>query len=131
MKNKLMSEKTVLCIDDMPEFITLITMVLKRLGIKVIGAEDGLDGITKVRQMKPDLVLLDLMMPRMNGWEVYWQMQADNDLRDIPIIIVSVRSELMDRKLALESAKADGYITKPFAIQDLLLNVQRVLSITG
>ena len=123
--------KLVLCIDDVPEFVTLITLFLKRFGVTVIGAGDGVEGLTKVRQMKPDLVLLDLMMPKMNGWEVYWQMQADEELKDIPVIIVSVRSEMMDRKLALESAKAEGYITKPFAMQDLLLNVQRVLGVAG
>ncbi len=130
-EKQIIKEKLVLCIDDMPEFVTLITLVLKRLGVRVIGAKDGLEGLSKIRQMKPDLVLLDLMLPQMSGWEVYWQMQADDDLKAIPVIIVSVRSEIMDRKLALESARADGYIAKPFAIHDLLNNVQRVLSLAA
>lgn len=121
------SEKLVLCIDDMPELITLVGLILKRVGIKVIGASDGLEGLAKAREVKPDLVLLDLMLPRMNGWEVFWQMQADEQLKRIPVIIISVRSEIMDRRLALESAEADGYLTKPFAIQDLLTNVERAL----
>ncbi len=121
------SEKLVLCIDDMPELITLVGLILKRVGIKVIGASDGQEGLAKAREVKPDLVLLDLMLPRMNGWEVFWQMQADEQLKKIPVIIISVRSEIMDRRLALESAEADGYLTKPFAIQDLLTNVERAL----
>jgi len=121
------SEKLVLCIDDMPELITLVGLILKRVGIKVIGASDGQEGLAKAREVKPDLVLLDLMLPRMNGWEVFWQMQADEQLKKIPVIIISVRAEIMDRRLALESAEADGYLTKPFAIQDLLTNVERAL----
>ncbi len=123
--------KLVLCIDDMPEFINLIQLVLTRLDIEVIGAHDGLEGLAKIRALKPDLVLLDLMMPKMNGWEVYWRMQADAELKDIPVIIVSVRSEIVDRELALESARADGYLSKPFSIQNLVLNVQRVLGTTA
>jgi len=58
-------------------------------------------------------------------------MQADAELKDIPVIIVSVRSEIIDRELALESAQADGYLSKPFSIQNLVLNVQRVLGTTA
>lgn len=128
MEQPFPSEKLVLCIDDMPELITLVSLILKRIGIKVIGANDGLEGLAKAREVKPDLVLLDLMLPRMNGWEVFWQMQADEQLKNIPVIIISVRSEIMDRRLALESAQANGYLTKPFAIQDLLVNVERALA---
>ncbi|HNT76156.1 MAG TPA: response regulator [Anaerolineae bacterium] len=128
MEQLFSSEKLVLCIDDMPELITLVGLILKRIGIRVIGANDGLEGLAKAREVKPDLVLLDLMLPKMNGWEVFWQMQADEQLKNIPVIIISVRSELMDRRLALESAQANGYLTKPFAIQDLLVNVERVLA---
>ncbi len=126
-----MDKKLVLCIDDMPEFINFIQLVLARLDIEVVGANDGLEGLAKIQALKPDLVLLDLMMPRMNGWEVYWKMQADAELKDIPVIIVSVRSEIIDRELALESAQADGYLSKPFSIQNLVLNVQRVLGTTA
>jgi len=63
-----MDKKLVLCIDDMPEFINFIQLVLARLDIEVVGANDGLEGLAKIQALKPDLVLLDLMMPRMNGW---------------------------------------------------------------
>ncbi|MBN2003237.1 MAG: response regulator [Anaerolineae bacterium] len=123
--------KLILCIDDMPEFVNLIQLVLTRFGIEVIGANDGLEGLEKIRTLKPDLVLLDLMMPKMNGWEVYWRMQADQEMKDIPVIIVSVRSEFVDHQLALESAKANGYLSKPFSIHNLVRNVQKVLDIAA
>ena len=121
------SEKLVLCIDDIPEFITLMDLILKRIGVRVVGAHDGVEGLSKIREIRPDLVLLDLMLPKMSGWEVFWQMQSDSALSTIPVIIVSVRSEAMGRQFPPESVKVDGYIAKPFNIQDLLLNVQEVL----
>ncbi len=124
-------QKLALYIDDIPEFITLMDLVLKRTGVKVVGAKEGIEGLNKIHAIKPNLVLLDLMLPRMSGWEVFKKMRTDDELKNIPIIIISVYSEMMDRKLALESVQADGYITKPFSIQDLLLNVQRVLHLAG
>ena len=69
--------KRILCIEDEPEMIDLIRLILSRRGFEVVGAAGGVEGIKLVREMLPDLVLLDLMMPDMDGWEVYQQMKAD------------------------------------------------------
>lgn len=121
-------KKIVLYIEDEPELINLIKLILRRAGYEVIGATDGAEGLSRVRELKPDLVLLDLMLPVMSGWEVYWQMKADEELKDIPVIIVTVRAGLMDRRLALETAAVDGYVTKPFRPQDILVDISKVLS---
>jgi len=82
-----------------------------------------------IRQVKPDLVLLDLMMPDMDGWEVYQQMKADEDLSDIPVIVVTAKAQSIDKVLGLHIAKVDDYVTKPFGPQELLASVQKVLNI--
>ena len=69
--------KQILCIEDEPEMIDLIRLILERRGFNVQGAAGGMEGIKKIRELLPDLVLLDLMMPDMDGWEVYQQMKAD------------------------------------------------------
>jgi DNA-binding response OmpR family regulator len=82
-----------------------------------------------VRKVKPDLVLLDLMMPDMDGWEVYQQMKADEDLDDIPVIVVTAKAQSIDKVLGLHIAKVDDYLTKPFGPQELLASVKKVLNI--
>ena len=80
-----------------------------------------------IRQEKPDLVLLDLMMHDMDGWEVYQQMKADEKTRDIPVIVVTAKAQSIDRVLGLHIAKVDDYIAKPFSPQDLMNSVEKVL----
>jgi len=121
--------KHILCIEDEPEMIDLIRLILSRRGFEVEGAAGGMEGLKKVRQNPPDLVLLDLMMPDMDGWEVYQQMKADEKTRDIPVIIVTAKAKNIDRVLGLHIAKVDDYIAKPFSPQDLLNSVDKVFSL--
>jgi DNA-binding response OmpR family regulator len=81
-----------------------------------------------IRRVKPDLVLLDLMMPDMDGWEVYQQMKADPELKEIPVIVVTAKAQSIDKILGLHIAKVDDYVTKPFGPQELLQSVERVLA---
>ena len=120
--------KHILCIEDEPEMIDLIRLILGRRGYDVIGAAGGKDGLEKVRQQPPDLILLDLMMPDMDGWEVYQQIKADEKLRDIPVIVVTAKAQSIDKVLGLHIAKVDDYIAKPFSPQDLLNSVDKVFS---
>ena len=120
--------KQILCIEDEPEMIDLIRLILNRRGFEVKGANGGIEGLEMVRQDPPDLVLLDLMMPDMDGWEVYQQMKADEKTRDIPVIVVTAKAQSIDRVLGLHIAKVDDYISKPFSPQELLASVDRVLS---
>lgn len=118
--------KHILCIEDEPEMIDLIRLILGRRGFDVIGAAGGKEGLEKVRKNPPDLVLLDLMMPDMDGWEVYQQIKADEKTRDIPVIVVTAKAQSIDKVLGLHIAKVDDYIAKPFSPQDLLNSVDKV-----
>ena len=121
------AEKRVVCIEDEPEMIDLVRLILGRKGFHVIGANGGIEGLEAVRRERPDLVLLDLMMPDMDGWEVYQQMKADPDLRAIPVVVVTAKAQSIDKVLGLHIAKVDDYITKPFGPQELLESVEKIL----
>jgi DNA-binding response OmpR family regulator len=120
--------KHILCIEDEPDMIELIQIILRRNGYSVSGATGGEEGLRMVREMMPDLVLLDLMMLDMGGWEVYQQMKSDDKTKNIPVIIVTAKAQSIDKVLGLHIAKVDDYITKPFSPSDLLESVSKVLS---
>jgi DNA-binding response OmpR family regulator len=94
----------------------------------VTGAVGGHEGLNKISEIQPDLVLLDLMMPEMDGWEVYQKMKASEEMRDIPVIVVTAKAQSIDRVLGLHIARVDDYITKPFGPQELLDSVERVIN---
>ena len=125
-----MAEKTrrILCIEDEPEMIDLIRLILSRKGFEVSGAAGGQEGIYKIRNEKPDLILLDLMMPFMDGWEVYQQMKADEATKNIPVIVVTAKAQSIDKVLGLHIAKVDDYIAKPFSPKELIDSVERVFA---
>jgi len=118
--------KCILCVEDEPEMIDLIRLILGRRGFEVKGAAGGTEGLQMIRQDPPDLVLLDLMMPDMDGWEVYQQMKADEKTKSIPVIVVTAKAQSIDKVLGLHIAKVDDYITKPFSPQDLMNSVDKV-----
>jgi DNA-binding response OmpR family regulator len=120
-------KKKVVCIEDEPEMIDLVKLILGRKGFELTGAMGGREGLDAIRRVRPDLVLLDLMMPDMDGWEVYQQMKADDDLKHIPVIVVTAKAQSIDKVLGLHIAKVDDYITKPFGPQELLQSVEKVL----
>ncbi len=117
----------ILCIEDEAEMIDLIRLILGRRGYEVRGANGGRQGLELMRQERPDLVLLDLMMADMDGWEVYQHMKNDAALKEIPVIVVTAKAQSIDRVLGLHIAKVDDYITKPFSPQELLAAVDKVL----
>ena len=121
-------QKRILCIEDEPEMIDLIRLILGRRGFEVSGATGGKAGLEAVRSQHPDLVLPDLMMPDMDGWEVYQQMKADEATRRIPVIVVTAKAQSIDKVLGLHIAKVDDYIAKPFSPQELLTSVEKTLS---
>jgi DNA-binding response OmpR family regulator len=120
-------KKKVLCIEDEKEMIDLMRLILERRGFNFIGAEGGQEGLEKIRQEKPDLILLDLMMPGVDGWEVYRQLKADDELEGIPVIVVTAKAQSIDKVLGLHIARVEDYITKPFGPQELLESIHRVL----
>ncbi len=119
--------RTVICIEDEPAMIDLVKLILKNRGFDVQGALGGKEGLDLIAQVKPDLVLLDLMMPDMNGWDVYQQMKADDTMKSIPVIVVTAKAQNIDKVLGLHIAKVQDYITKPFSPAELLKSVNRVL----
>ncbi len=121
------SGKLVVCIEDEQEMIDLVQLILGRRGFEVEGANGGLEGLERVKQKKPDLVLLDLMMPDMDGWEVYQRMKSDESLREIPVIVITAKAQSIDKVLGLHIAQVDDYITKPFGPQELLESVEKIL----
>ncbi|MGD1994264.1 MAG: response regulator [Anaerolineae bacterium] len=122
-------KKVVVCIEDEREMIDLVKLILGRKGFDLVGAVGGREGLETVRRLKPDLVLLDLMMPDMDGWEVYQQMKADDELKETPVIVVTAKAQSIDKVLGLHIAKVDDYVTKPFSPQELLQSVNRVLGL--
>jgi two-component system response regulator VicR len=121
--------KKILCIEDETEMIDLMRLILERRGFDFVGAEGGQQGLELMRQEKPDLILLDLMMPGMDGWEVYQQIKADKELQDTAVIVVTAKAQNIDKVLGLHIAQVDDYITKPFGPQELLDSIYRVLNI--
>ncbi len=120
-------KRRILCIEDEPEMIDLIRLILERKGFEVLGAVGGQEGLDAIRREKPDLVLLDLMMPDVDGWEVYRQMKADEELQNTPVVVVTAKAQSIDKVLGLHIAKVDDYVTKPFGPGDLAESVDRVL----
>ena len=125
---KSMTPIRVVCIEDESEMIDLVSMILTREGYQVIGAPGGLQGLQIVEDTQPELVLLDLMMPDLDGWEVYQRLKANPKTTNVPIIVVTARAQSIDKILGLHIAKVDDYITKPFSPTELLTSIQKVLS---
>jgi DNA-binding response OmpR family regulator len=119
--------RRVVYIEDEQEMIDLVRLILARKHYEVLGANGGGEGLDLVRRVKPDLILLDLMMPDMDGWEVYQQLKADETTRAIPVIIITAKAQTIDKVLGLQIAKVDDYISKPFSPKELMDSLDRVL----
>jgi len=109
---------SVLIVDDEYDIRQAVTEVLAEEGYEVISASDGAEALAQLRAHHPNLVLLDLMMPGMNGWEFREEQQHDPEVADIPVIILSALGKV-------PSIDADGFLPKPFDLEDLLSNVRR------
>jgi two-component system, OmpR family, response regulator VicR len=120
--------KRLAYIEDEVEMIDLVRLILGRHGYTVLGAHGGREGLDLVRKELPDLVLLDLMMPDMDGWDVYHQIKSEERTRDIPVIVITAKAQDIDKILGLRVAKVEDYISKPFSPQDLIDRVEQVLS---
>ena len=120
--------RTLVYIEDDPEMIDLVTLILNRRGYEIKGAHGGRQGLDIVLQILPDIVLLDLMMPDMDGGDVYHQLKANEKTANIPVIIITAKAQAIDRVLGLHIAKVDDYISKPFRPQELLDSIESVYS---
>jgi CheY-like chemotaxis protein len=123
-----MSHKArILCIDDEPGVVELISLILKPQNFLVEGANSGKEGLKAMRTHPPDAVLLDIMMPEMDGWEVYQEMRHDEALKNIPVIIVTARNSSFEELIARERAGVSDYVTKPFVPNDLRNSLAKVM----
>ena len=117
----------ILSIEDDPEMRGLLQLILERKGHHVIGVKRGELGMELLKSLKPDVLLLDLMLPDIDGWEIYREMKADVELSTVPVIVISARDQTQDAAAGYYVVGDDRYLEKPFEIDDLLKTVYEVL----
>ena len=117
----------IIVVDDEEQLRFVIRSLLEKNGHVVLEAENGEDGLELIKAERPNLVILDIMMPGMNGWEVAGEMKVDMDLADIPIIILSVKAKDEDIFESVARRDADAHIPKPFKSQQLVDMVEALL----
>ena len=118
--------RKVLVVDDLQSELDRISCLLQNAGIDVVKAQDGEEAIRKIQEEIPDLVILDVIMPRVNGFEVIRELRDDDKTRSLPVIICTQKNTDIDKIWGMEIG-ADAYVTKPFDSQQLLNIVQRFL----
>ena len=117
--------KKIMVVDDEPDTMDLIKLVLETEGFEVIPAYSGKECLEKLKIEKPALILLDIMMPMMDGWEVFHRIKEE--YHDVPVAILTIRDRDIDKMLGLHVLKADDYITKPFGRQELVDRVRKII----
>ena len=121
-------DKRVIYFEDDKDMVELVRIILGREGYQVEGVAEGQAGIKAVQQKSPDVVLLDLMLPDMDGWEIYRQLKHDESTADIPVVVITAKAQSIDKVLGLEIAKVDDYISKPFRPNELVERIGEVLA---
>jgi len=122
--------KTILVVDDEPDVAQLLSLILKADGYNVLVAGDGQEALEKARKGSPDLILLDVMLPKMDGYRVARMLKFDENFRHIPIIMLTAKIQEKDKKTGLEMG-ADDYMTKPFEVPMLQQKVREILARKG
>ncbi len=115
----------VLIAEDEPHIVESLSFVLQREGFAVVSVLDGEAALRHLRSHAPDLVILDLMLPRMNGFEVLKAVKSDPTLQAIPVLILTAKGQAHDRRMA-EEIGADSFMTKPFSNRDIVAQVRRL-----
>ncbi len=115
---------TILFVEDTTEQRNLVAMFLGMNGYQVEVANNGIEGLAQAKKLKPDLILLDLGMPKMDGYQMLEELRADETLKDTPVVVISAWAAAKHREQA-EAAGADAFITKPFELAHILTMVQK------
>ena len=123
----LAGENAAVYVEADSDLVELVRLILGRRGLSVAAAGTD-EGLSSVRRSRPDVVLLEPSVPDGDGWELYRQLRADPETRDIPVIVVTGRAGGVDQVLGMHLAGVDGYVTKPFRPQELVRSVRRVLA---
>ena len=132
MEQKTDAQKTILIVEDEKNIVDILRFNLQREGYRTVEAYDGADGLEKARKENPDLILLDVMLPKMIGFDVCRTLREEGN--NVPVIILTAREEEEDKILGLEIG-ADDYITKPFSMRELMArvkaNIRRTAMVSG
>lgn len=118
--------KKILIADDEADIVEILQFVLESNGYKCITAFDGEEGLKCAKEENPDLIILDVMMPKINGYKVCRLLKFDAKYKDIPVLMITARSREEDKEIGEETG-ADEYITKPFRVDEVLQKVKRYL----
>jgi DNA-binding response OmpR family regulator len=121
-----MSDKKILVVDDEPHLVRSLTFILEKAGYIVSSASNGEEALSKISQSKPNLIFLDVMMPKKNGYEVCEEIKKSPELKDIYCIILTAKGQETDREQGLK-AGADEFITKPFSPLEIVARVKKIL----
>jgi CheY-like chemotaxis protein len=125
------NQRLIICIEDIPDMAELLRRILSSQQHMVRTALNGRQGLTMIRQLQPDLVLLDLMLPDINGWDVFRELRDDPATCDIPVIIVTARAGSLVSDMDAQQLKGlAGYFVKPFGVHDLREAVAQALDAT-
>ncbi|MDO9516915.1 MAG: response regulator [Methanosarcinaceae archaeon] len=119
--------QVVMVVDDEPDTIDLVRLVLESEGIDVVGANSGNECLKMIDSSRPDAILLDIMMPEMDGWETFHKIKEKD--ATIPVSMLTVKSQEFDKMLGLHVLKADDYITKPFGRKELVERTKALLGL--
>ena len=122
-----MGRPRVLIVEDEPHIVLSLEFLLQRAGYDTVSAGDGEEGLAQVRRLRPDVVVLDIMLPTRNGYEVCQEMKADPELQTIPIVMLSARGQEVEIVKGLELGAA-AYVTKPFGNAEILEAIRAVLA---
>ncbi|HEY3377094.1 MAG TPA: response regulator [Armatimonadota bacterium] len=117
----------ILVVDDEQDIRQLVALIVEAAGYDVVQASNGVEGLKALEHNSFDLVILDIMMPEMDGWEVCRNIKNRPQTKDLPVLILTVRSQPLDKVIGLEVVHADDYLTKPFERRELLDAVERLI----
>lgn len=117
----------IIYVEDDPDTINLVTLILTRHGYDLMGVSESKKSLELIEKESPDVILLDLMLPEIDGWEIFRKLKKNPKTKDIPVIIITAKAQPIDKVLGLQIAKVDDYITKPFTPEDILQSVNRIL----
>lgn len=123
-----MEQKRILIADDEEDLVTTLQFTLEKEGYECLTAYDGKEALDKAKSENPDLIILDIMMPKMNGYEVSRLLKFDKRYKHIPIVMLTARTQEKDRELGDETG-ADMYVTKPFEMDNLVSTVNNILKL--
>ncbi|HEY4492899.1 MAG TPA: response regulator [Acidobacteriota bacterium] len=122
-----MGTQKILLVDDEEDILDFLELILEEQGYSVIKANSGKEALAAAQMHHPELILLDIMMPEMDGWEVLKFLKADEETADIPVAMLTARTEMKDKIQGLQEGAVD-YICKPFATKELLDKLQIILA---